>query len=132
MKFRLCYWPIFPEPLQDMSISIFFIHLYGKCQIYDFVIFLLVTFFIFAEHYSAWIFLENASIVSHHHYCRTIFLIDFRKQLEDSVGGLIVQVAGRLIVEDKLRLIQKRPCDGDPLLFSTRELMRHLMCLRGH
>ena len=45
-------------------------------------------------------------------------------QLEDMLAVLRIQIAGRLVGEQDLRLVGERSCDGDPLLFAAGKLGR--------
>ena len=45
---------------------------------------------------------------------------------------LVVEVARRFVCYDDCRVVEKRSCYGDALLLSSRELVRHLMCLAFH
>ncbi len=49
------------------------------------------------------------------------------QQTHDSVAGLRVQLAGRLIGQQQRRLVGQRAGDGDPLLLATRQLVRPMV-----
>ena len=54
---------------------------------------------------------------------------DRREQLHDPVCGGGIEVAGRLVGENHLRVVQQGPGDRQPLLFAARQLERHLILL---
>ena len=74
---------------------------------------------------------EDGAVVGDHHDGRP-FLVELAKQLQDPLGRLSVQVPGRFVGEDDLRPVQQGAGDGDALLLSAGELMRHLVGLGGH
>ena len=45
--------------------------------------------------------------------------IEFSKEREERVAGMGVEVAGRLVRKDEIRLLEERARDGDPLLFAA-------------
>ena len=61
--------------------------------------------------------------------CVTMMIVLFsaraaRQQVEDFVGGLRVEVAGRLVGDDQRRVGDDRPGDADALLLAAGELPR--------
>jgi hypothetical protein len=50
--------------------------------------------------------------------------LNWRKQGEDLGAAVGVEVAGRLVGQDDLRLVDQGPGDGDALLLAARELGR--------
>ena len=55
----------------------------------------------------------------------TAFLADQAEELgENDVGGVLVEVAGRLVGKDEGRPVGKRAGDGDALLLAARQLAR--------
>ena len=50
--------------------------------------------------------------------------------LKDHVSGLCVQVTGRFVCQDKRRIVDKRPSDGDPLDLASGELVGQVVPMR--
>ncbi len=48
------------------------------------------------------------------------------EQADDLVPGALVKVAGRLVGEQHLGLLDQRPGDGDPLLLTAGQLRRQV------
>ena len=62
------------------------------------------------------------------HHDRLAELVDGRAhEREDLAAGAAVEVAGRLVGEDQLRLRRQRPGDGDALLLAAGELARAVL-----
>ena len=59
-------------------------------------------------------------------------LTDLLEQTHDVGGRLRVEVSCRLIGNDDSWLVQDSPCNGDTLLLTARQLMRHLVFLFRH
>ena len=55
------------------------------------------------------------------------FFVQAREYSQHVLGGVRVQVAGRLIGEDQRGVGHDRPCDRDPLLLPARQLRRLMM-----
>src|SRR6478736_10447726 len=55
---------------------------------------------------------------------QTSLPVTFSHQIEDSLTGFEIEVAGRLVGEKDLRVGQQRAGDGDALLFAAGKLVR--------
>ena len=44
-----------------------------------------------------------------------------KQQIHDSLGGSVIQIAGRFITKKNARAVDERARDGDTLTFSTRK-----------
>ena len=54
-----------------------------------------------------------------HHDGGSFLAVDASEEFHDAVSSLGVEVAGGLISDDCLRVIQKCSCDGDTLLLAA-------------
>ena len=70
--------------------------------------------------------------MGHHHDGRAVLLVDSGQQAQDSVGGLVVKVAGRLVGDDESWPVQQGTGYGDALLLASGELVWHLVRLVLH
>ena len=48
------------------------------------------------------------------------------EKLQNGLAGHVIQSAGRLVTEKKLRILGKRSCNGNALLFPAGELCREI------
>src|SRR2546428_4343629 len=71
---------------------------------------------------------DNLAVVRRHHHGRPT-RVDLQQQLDDLPRGRRVQIAGRLIGEEDPWIVDKRPGDGHPLLFTAGQLVRKLSLL---
>src|SRR5262249_27375512 len=55
---------------------------------------------------------------------RLAFVVELLEDAHGLFGGLRVEIAGRLVGQDQLRVVDERARDGDPLLLAARELAR--------
>ena len=81
--------------------------------------------------YDAWELVEHWDVMGCHHYSCTL-LGDILEQSHDVAGGLRVEISRRLIGDDDLRIVEQGTGDGHTLLFSTGELVRHLVDFLYH
>lgn len=56
-------------------------------------------------------------------------VVDFGQQLDDFIRHLRVYVAGRLVGNNQLGVVDQRPRDGDPLLLAAGQLHRQTLLL---
>ena len=57
-----------------------------------------------------------------HQQCSARFLHQLQHQIEHSIAGCLVQIAGRFVGENQFRPRGQRPADGDALLLAARQL----------
>lgn len=69
----------------------------------------------------------QAFIVSDQDQRRAAFLVQIEQQVADALAGVAVEVAGRLVGEQHVRLGGEGAGDGYPLLFATGELARRMV-----
>src|SRR5690606_6557827 len=74
---------------------------------------------------------DDLPAVRRHHERRAMAPADVVEQREHALGGLEVEIAGRLVREDELRLVRDRPGDRDPLLLAARKLLRKPLAAAG-
>ena len=86
---------------------------------------------VLADEGAAGVFLEDGAVVGDHDDGGPLG-VDAAEQAHDAVGGLAVQVAGGLVGDDDLGLVEEGAGDGDALLFAAGELVRHLVGLAAH
>ena len=63
-------------------------------------------------------------IVRHHDDGLAVFAIQQRKQVEDLVGGVAVEVAGRFVADQQRRIGDERARDRDALLLAAGQFAR--------
>ena len=61
-----------------------------------------------------------------HHDDGLAFPVELREYLHDAPRGIVVEVRGRLVGEEDLRLVRDRAHDGNSLLFASAKLARDL------
>jgi hypothetical protein len=76
--------------------------------------------------------LGHARVVSHDHDRQPVALAQIAQQPEDQLRGRPVDLAGRLVGEQDLRLVRQRAGDRDALLLPAGELRRLLAGVLGH
>ena len=81
--------------------------------------------------HGAGVFVDQRHVVGSHNHSRSL-LRDLSQQLQDIVGRLGVEVAGGLVGDDHLRMIQDGPGDADTLLLTAGEFVGHLVSLVFH
>ncbi len=60
-----------------------------------------------------------------HNDCRLVITANGKKELHDFVGSIGVEVSGRFIGKNELRIIEERTGNVDPLLLAAAHLMGH-------
>ena len=70
---------------------------------------------------------RNHRIVGYHDD-RAPLLVKFAQQAKYDFFVLGIEIAGGLVSEHNLRIIDERPRDANPLLFATRHLRWQMMC----
>src|ERR1700694_2240282 len=63
-------------------------------------------------------------IVRHHDDGLAVLAVERLKQVENSVAGLAIEVAGGLVAQEQRRIGHNRARDADALLLAARELPR--------
>src|SRR4030067_560125 len=68
---------------------------------------------------------ENGDVrfMSNDYDCNISLFVKRNKGVHDLSAGLGIQVSGRFVGKYERSLIHECPCNGDPLLLSTREMM---------
>jgi hypothetical protein len=61
-------------------------------------------------------------VVGDHDQAGLVFAVEFAHQVEHRVGGVTIEVAGRLVGEDARRLGDQRARNGDALTFTAGKL----------
>ena len=64
-----------------------------------------------------------------YHDNRCTAAVNFGKQFYDFVGHVRVNVSGRLVGDNHSRVVNKRSCQANTLLFAARKLVRLASCL---
>ena len=65
--------------------------------------------------------------MSHDHERGAATLVQFTHEGEQGLASMSIQVPGRLICEDQIGFLQKRPRHRDPLLLASGQLARLVM-----
>src|SRR5215472_16993210 len=68
--------------------------------------------------------LRRLGVVGHDHDGLAVVAVEHLQQSQDLVGRLAVEVAGRLVAHQQLRVRHQRAGDGDPLLLAAGQLAR--------
>src|SRR5258708_3463814 len=68
--------------------------------------------------------LRSRGIVRDHDDRLAEILVQLVEQVQHVVGALAIEIAGRLVGDDDLRVVDDRARDGDALLLTARELPR--------
>lgn len=73
----------------------------------------------FADDDAAGILAEELAVVGDHQEGGLLFFVQIHQQLHDVVGGVVVQVAGRLVCQDEFGMVEECAGDGNPLLLAS-------------
>ena len=76
-----------------------------------------------AEPHRAAEVVEQLGLVGHHQYGHAAIGVHGGEELHDLVGRAGVQVAGGLVGQEHIRLVDQRPGDRDTLLLTAGELI---------
>ena len=74
--------------------------------------------------------LGGLRVVGDHDDGLAVLAVELLQQAEDLLGGLAVEVAGRLVADQQRRIGDDRAGDGDALLLAAGQLAR-LVLARG-
>src|SRR5690606_13395930 len=74
---------------------------------------------------------DDLAAMGRHHERRAVAPAGVVEQREQALGGLEVEVAGRLVREHDARPVRQGACDRDPLLLAARELLRETLLAAG-
>ena len=77
----------------------------GVPEVYDGGVCLLCAGLVAAYEYASGILLENLFVVGYHYDGCPSFLVDGCEQIHYAVGGLVVQIARRLVCDDDVWLV---------------------------
>ena len=66
----------------------------------------------------------QVQVVRDEHERGAQFFVQLHQHLDDAVAGVGVEIAGRFVGEQDLRLVRERACERDALLFAAGELGR--------
>lgn len=82
-----------------------------------------VLFFVdralFADDDAAGVLAEELAVVGDHQEGGLLLFVQIHQQLHDVVGGVVVQVTGRLVCQDELGMVEECAGDGNPLLLAS-------------
>ena len=60
----------------------------------------------------------------HEHECGAVLAVEFEDEIDHRSGVLTIEIPSRLITKEDLGFVNKRACQGHPLLLTTGELHR--------